>query len=128
MPPKATFPPQPLSQGDGSAAVTNVFAHASTALDVASSLSGALSHLPYVSAIFGTLKKILDVANVSGNFYAPTHIFEHLLRQEMRQDKEECTELAVHARHATTRILSALIGQESYGGDALNTELAEFSS
>lgn len=64
MPPKPTSSTERPPPGAGNP-VTDVLAHASTALDVASTLSGAVSHLPYVSAIFGTLKKILDVANVS---------------------------------------------------------------
>lgn len=60
----ALFMRQTPSPRQGST-VTDALVHTSTALDVAASLSCALVHVPYVSAIFGTLKQIVDVANVS---------------------------------------------------------------
>lgn len=59
---------QRRSDGDmatGDSAFTNMCTHASAAIDLAGTLA-ALAPVPYVSTIFASLKKIVDVVNMSG--------------------------------------------------------------
>lgn len=122
---------RPRRQGERTGefgATADAFAHTSAFLDLATTVA-ALAPVPYVSTIFGSMKKIVDVVNVrTHRFSTGFDEFYFVHQQEMRQDKEGCADIARYAEDATVRVLGALIGREEAVCEALNSELRKFSS